>query len=470
MSSNREYDFEGGLDRPLLSEEAHDGNGTNHPGASVKDTCFIILSIYVGLGLLSQPYGLKLGGWLGLVALLGTAALFFTSASLLGKACDLLPPGLPRTFPVLGDALAGPTGRAIVSVLAGLELFGAVCIAIVVVIQQLELLLPSEGLFSLTPLALACIITGSGFIPVLALPDVSRLAPIAAAGSGASLAVALAVLSLIPVDPTRQHLRQQPPAPRFIAHWPGIIQSIGIFAVSMSGHSTLPALRAAMRRPDHFHKAVGLAFFIMATLYALVAAAGYWYWGEAVSPLAVFDLATNSPYSSSSSHAASWASSWWGQWVQIDRILASLVLITCSAKVPALVLVIHELLKSLFPAVLAPESVENELHLESSDALAHQSWRYKHRNFIWRLIIGGAALALGVAARNELGNVLSLVGGACSMATSLILPVAFYSKLSWQTHGPAVKFSLSAVMVLGVVLLTQVTWQDARQMWHQKHG
>jgi amino acid permease len=41
----------------------------------------------------------------------------------------------------------------------------------------------------------------------------------------------------------------QPPVGHSIGHWPGILQSVGIFAVSVSGHSSLPVLRTSMRQP-----------------------------------------------------------------------------------------------------------------------------------------------------------------------------------------------------------------------------
>lgn len=447
------------------------------PSATVAQTCFIILSIYIGLGMLSQPFGLRLGGWAALIALGGTAALFFLSATLLGKASDLLPPGSQRTFPVLGGKLAGPAGRSTVSGLAALELFGAVTIAIVVVLAQLELLLPAKVIFSLSPVALSCIIAVAGLIPALSLKDVSRLAPIAAAGSGASAAVAIAVLCLLVVDPNREHVHQ-PPASRDVALWPGIMQSVGIFAVSMSGHSCLPALRTAMKRPDHFPQALAAAFSIIAAAYAVVAAVGYWYWGNAVSPLATFDLATNSPYSSSNGMALL------GGWLQIDRILAALVLVTCSAKIPALVMVIEELLAGLVPSSGSGSGSGSSMGryedhlvsplLESSEQQGNvpsQNWwpriSPRHRQFGIRVAIAGSAMAVAVTARDNLGSVLSLVGGACSMATSLILPVLFYIKLSWAGHGKVGRVALGALLALGVYLLVQVTYQGAREMVQQ---
>jgi hypothetical protein len=461
------------IEVPLLNETVE----ASTCGASVSSTCLIILSIYVGLGLLSQSYGLLLGGWIGLISIFCTAALFFSSATLLAKACNLLPPGHAQTFPVLGHALAGNIGRTGVTILAGFELFGAIMIALAIVLQQLELLLPSEGLFTLSPLVLACIITVSGLIPTLALQDVSRLTPIAAAGSAASTAVAVAVLSLLLVDPKRQCVHQ-PPAPHAIAHWPGVLQSVGIFAVSMSGHSALPGIRSKMQHPGKFSRALGASFAIMAVVYAVIASAGYYYWGDAVSPLITYDLATNSAYSSrtttddtnggNNAGGLMINGQMWQQWIQIDRILAALILVTCSAKVPALVMVVEELIKGVFflnrsrrEAISADVSFYRRQQPEARS----QAWLHKNSEFVSRVAIAGCALALGVPARNQLGNVLSLVGGACSMSTSLILPVAFYTKLSWETHSNAVKVALSGMLVLGSVLLVQVSYQGARQFW-----
>jgi len=460
------------IEVPLLNETIE----RSVSGASVSSTCFIILSIYVGLGLLSQPYGLRLGGWVGLIPLCCTAALFFCSANILARACNLLPPGHAQTFPVLGQALAGDTGRVGVTLLAGIELFGAIMIALAIVLQQLELLLPSEGLFTLSPLVVACLIAVSGLIPTLAFQDVSQLAPIAAAGSGASAAVAVAVLSLLLVDPERQSVHQ-PPAPHAVAHWPGLLQSIGIYAVSMSGHSSLPGIRSKMQHPGEFSRALGASFAIMAAVYAVVASAGYYYWGDAVSPLITYDLATNSAYSSLTSTADASRSNtdgslisgqMWQQWIQIDRILASLILVTCSAKVPALVMVVEELIKGILPARTPQEinAADVSFHQRQGRLEARlQSWLQRKSQFVSRVAIAGCALALSVPARNQLGSVLSLVGGFCSMSTSLILPVAFYTKLSWETHSNAVKVALNGMLVLGVVLLVQVTYQGARQFW-----
>lgn len=52
-------------------------------------------------------YAVHMGGWVALVALVCTGALFCLSAHLILRAFDLLPPGVPRTYPELGKASAG---------------------------------------------------------------------------------------------------------------------------------------------------------------------------------------------------------------------------------------------------------------------------------------------------------------------------------------------------------------------------
>ena len=42
----------------------------------------------------------------------------------------------------------------------------------------------------------------------------------------------------------------------------GIVQATGIFAVSVSGHSCLPAIRNSMSEPQRFNSVLNLAFTV----------------------------------------------------------------------------------------------------------------------------------------------------------------------------------------------------------------
>jgi len=431
------------VETPLMEPDAADldetlivtaATGSVSAAATTLHTSFIIVSIYVGLGLLSQPYAIKLGGWTSLGLLVITAALFYTSAIFLGKACDLLPEGEPRSLPGLGTALWGDAGRNIVTFVAGLELFGSLIISLVVVLQQIELFLPTEGLFNINPMDLAVIITSAVLIPTLLLRDMSHLAPLAIIGSTASACVVLAVLSLLALDLDRSKMPLQPPPGHNVINWPvGMLQSIGIFSVSMSGHSTLPAVRQAMRHPERFPSAVAGAFGAIAAAYILVAGVGYWYWGDGVSAIAIFDLTTNSPFTRSVGGYS------WQHLFPIDRFLGMLVLANCCAKIPALTMVIQELILGTSVVIMRYSAPRWEIQ------------------YMTRIAIAIGAGAVSLAARHALGTCLSLVGGICSITISLVLPLVFYTQLSWDSTKPEFRGVLLGLTSIGMMLLLSVT-------------
>lgn len=72
--------------------------------------------------------------------------------------------------------------------------------------------------------------------------DLQRLSRLAIVGLTSSGLVVAMVLQLLVLDPHRTAMPVQPPAGH---HWLsiGIIQSVGVFALSSTAHSALPALR-----------------------------------------------------------------------------------------------------------------------------------------------------------------------------------------------------------------------------------
>lgn len=67
-----------------------------------------------GVGILSTPYAIKQGGWLGLVILFVFAALSYYTGVLLAYCLDS-EPGL-ETYPDIGQAAFGTAGRIAISV------------------------------------------------------------------------------------------------------------------------------------------------------------------------------------------------------------------------------------------------------------------------------------------------------------------------------------------------------------------
>ena len=65
----------------------------------------------------------------------------------------------------------------------------------------------------------------------------------------------------------------QPAPGHELLQW-GIVPAFGIFAVSVSGHSSLPAIRASMARPHDFGRVLNVAFIAMAVIYSATAGFG----------------------------------------------------------------------------------------------------------------------------------------------------------------------------------------------------
>lgn len=65
-------------------------------------TMFNLVNVYMGIGLLSMPYAMRLSGWSGLAALAIAAAVFCASGKLIVKSFERLPAG-PKSYARLGE-------------------------------------------------------------------------------------------------------------------------------------------------------------------------------------------------------------------------------------------------------------------------------------------------------------------------------------------------------------------------------
>lgn len=72
------------------------------------------MNVLCGVGVLSTPYAVKEGGWLGLSILLIFAVLSYYTGILL-RACLDSQPGI-ETYPDIGQAAFGRVGRIVISV------------------------------------------------------------------------------------------------------------------------------------------------------------------------------------------------------------------------------------------------------------------------------------------------------------------------------------------------------------------
>ena len=64
----------------------------------------------MGIGLLSMPFAMRQGGWLGMGALAVATAVFCLSGKLIVRNFDKLPPDASHTYPALGAHASAVTG------------------------------------------------------------------------------------------------------------------------------------------------------------------------------------------------------------------------------------------------------------------------------------------------------------------------------------------------------------------------
>ena len=57
----------------------------------------------MGIGLLSMPFAMRQGGWVGMLALAIATAVFCISGKLIVRNFEKMPPDVAHTYPALGE-------------------------------------------------------------------------------------------------------------------------------------------------------------------------------------------------------------------------------------------------------------------------------------------------------------------------------------------------------------------------------
>ena len=66
------------------------------------------VNIFMGIGLLSMPFAMKQGGWVGMAALAVATAVFCLSGKLIVRNFEKMPPDTSHTYPALGVSSTTP--------------------------------------------------------------------------------------------------------------------------------------------------------------------------------------------------------------------------------------------------------------------------------------------------------------------------------------------------------------------------
>ncbi|XP_010464576.1 PREDICTED: vacuolar amino acid transporter 1-like [Camelina sativa] len=256
------------------------------------------INILCGIALLTMPYGVKEGGWLGLFILFFFGIITCNTCILL-KRCLESSPGL-RTYPDIGQAAFGSTGRLIISILLYMELYAGCVEYIIMMSDNLSRIFPNMSLnivgLSLDSSQIFAISATLIVLPTVWLRDLSLLSYLSAGGVFSSIMMALCLYWVGTVDgvgfrPGGQALD--------LANLP---VAIGIYGFGFSGHAVFPNIYSSMKDPSKFPLVVVISFGFCVFLYIVVAICGYSMFGEAIQS----EFTLNMPQQFTSSKIAVW--------------------------------------------------------------------------------------------------------------------------------------------------------------------
>lgn len=159
---------------------------------------------------------------------------------------------------------------------------------------------------------------------------------------------------------------------------------------SMAGQAALPTLYEKMAHRRRYPKVLGGAYATMAVIYTLMSVSGFIRYGNSTAVLITTSL-DEAPGG------------------VLAKIAVGLVVVSCFCTIAPIC------------AVLSSQ-IEGKAGIRSGNAVR-----------LLRTGIMVAAVTLAWVARNNLGNLASLIGGIGSIMTSLVLPTAFYLKLCWDS-------------------------------------
>ncbi|KAL3694631.1 hypothetical protein R1sor_008282 [Riccia sorocarpa] len=373
--------------------------------SSFLQACLNGTNVLAGVGILLTPYALAQGGWLSLSFLVLFALICLYTGILLRKCMDTHPSIV--TYPDIGQAAFGRTGRFLVSVMLYSELY---CLTVEYLIMEGDNL---ANLFPFSDFEVAgSIVTDRQFyvafsalcfMPTVWLRDLSLLSYISAGGVIASWAI----VSVVGYVGAFEGVGFSHSSGTLI-NFSGLPVAVGISAFCFCGHGVFPSIYRSMKHKNQFTKVLIVCFTLVTILYGVIAVLGYTMFGDDLESQVTLNL----PRSLVSSRVAIW-----------------IILVNPFAK---------------FALSMAPLSIALEEFLP---------WNPKSKEFLLGsicirslLVFSSVVVALAIP---FFALLMVFIGSFLSIMVAVILPCLCYFKL----YGRAGGISSAEVSVLVTVLL-----------------
>ncbi|GLU08701.1 hypothetical protein SLE2022_255980 [Rubroshorea leprosula] len=351
--------------------------------------CVINMSgMLIGLGQLSTPYALENGGWATVFLLVGLGTICGYSSHLLGKCLEKNPKS--KSYTDIGETAFGKKGGILAACFIYLEIFMALVSYtislhdnLITVFTGTQIQLPK---YVLPPSQLLTVIAVLVALPSLWLRDLSSISFLSSVGilMSALIFVSVACTAVFGFGGVKAN-KTIP-----VLHLKKIPAISGLYIFSYAGHIVFPNLYKAMKDPSKFTKVSIASFASVTALYASLAFTGAKLFGPQVNP----QITLSMPQHHFITKIALWAT-----------------VLTPMTK---------------YALEFAPFAIQLEHNLPPS-----MSSRMK---LITRGIVGSLLLLLILVLALSVPyfeHVLSLTGSLVSVCICIILPCAFYIKISW---------------------------------------
>ncbi|KAJ2963474.1 hypothetical protein NQZ79_g1503 [Umbelopsis isabellina] len=260
-------------------DDVNDPSKPRPNGGSLWQAYVNVVCIVAGTGVLSLPYALKQGGWIGILIIFLAWFMSMTSGNILVKCCYAAGPKRLYSYKAIGDAAFGPIGGWIIFFFNFIILIGASMLFFVLIGGNLHSLL--AGTSGELTMALWVIIPGICVaIPFIFIKSMKEISFTSALGALATFTVVLIVLI--------SSLQYRPSDPIYHDNviWEQFPIALSSIAFSFAGNMVYPNIEHSMKNPKQWNSAVYLGLSSCALMYILTAVPGYYIYGTtAQSPI-----------------------------------------------------------------------------------------------------------------------------------------------------------------------------------------
>ncbi|WJZ95215.1 hypothetical protein VitviT2T_014001 [Vitis vinifera] len=261
---------------------------TDTTGTGFIRSCYIAISAFLGIGILTLPYAVARSGWLALILLAITAYMSFCTAILL-KRCMQADPYI-RSYQDIAELAFGKEFRLIVHVLMNMELYLVAVGLLIIEGDTLHKLFPNFvinlGGLRLGGELFSVVVTALVILPSALLTDLGVLSYVFAMGAAAIIIIVVSILFTgvsggVGFDGKSQLLIMG-----------GFPTSIALFIACFGGHPVVPTVYISMKNKHQFTMVMLISFLFNNVIYISIAVVGYLMYGSDVQSQITLNLPT----------------------------------------------------------------------------------------------------------------------------------------------------------------------------------